>query len=260
VAEASKHDTEEFMRRIGWLRPDAEMPTGSEPPPDLRPGSGSLGRRSGSGGGTPTDTNFGSGSTNFAAGDPPPLPFQRQLPPHMPLRPSPTGGAGAETGAASNPSMLPLPHQPSGALAQLLAAPRHQSHPQQSSAPGHGAQMPPLPTSQEVAPQMETKRARPRTHKRGTRAGSDGGFDYEAASAASGFIYSMNSTHSGGSGSGGAPPRGPAHSGGKGGGGVFNNAGGSSGNKRHPPPSSGNRSMSFAPSGSAQGKGGGRRY
>ena len=234
VAEASKHDTEDFMRRIGWLRPDAEMPTGSEPMAEpQRGGGGGIPRR-------------GAEGSEYGGSDPPPLPFQRQLPPHMPVRPG-AASSGA-TSRAPGASMLPMPQQPSGALAQLLAAPRQQGQPS-SGAPGHSSLMPPLPTSQDV-PQMETKKPRARSHKKRPGFGGEGGFDYEAASAASPFVYSMGGGQGGGGGKG---------DGGKGGGkgGV-----GKGGDKRGPPPSSGNRSMSFAPSGPPHGRGGGgvRRY
>ena len=242
IAEPS--DTEDFMRRIGWLRPDAEMPTGSESSPAdfvRANGIGSCSLRPSEG----LELGFGSGG--LQAGDPPPLPFQRQLPPHMPgrLGGGPSGGTEQAPVSIASP-MGSAPQQP--ALAQLLA-PRPNSQQPSSGSPSHSD-----------AQEMSDKKARARPHKRGTRAGGafgsgegGAGFDYDAAAVNAPFVYSMSNAQGG---SNGAPPRGPTH-GGKGTGGGA----GAGGGKRQPPPSSGNRSMSFAPSGPMQGKGGGgRRY
>jgi len=95
------------MRRIGWLDAGAQMPpTGSDMGVDAQRtvGGASAPRRDGGTGGEP-----GFGGTLLPAADlrdPPQLPFQRQLPPHMP--------------SPMRPAAPPHQHAAGGAIVQQL--------------------------------------------------------------------------------------------------------------------------------------------
>ena len=267
AAELGGQDAEEFMRRIGWLKPDAEMPTGCEPASESqRNGSCNVARRA------PMDAQLEVGSFGPPPGadgrEPPLLPFQRQLPPHMPKRTS--SAAPAQRATCTGPiSATRMPSAASGgALAQLLAAPRHkqlqqqrpqqpQQHsvmpPQQLIMPQAHASgsAPPVPGPQDSSQLESRKQARSR-HKRRGGAGNGDSFDYDASTMSSQFVYSAMDMQ--------ASAVGPHRSGqgAKGSGNSSMNSGMGGGGKRQPS-SSGNRSMSFAPPGT-QGKGGGRRH
>ena len=233
VAETNSEATEEFMRRIGWLRPDAEMPTGAEGGADAQRAAGGAPPRRGSD--SAGEVGFGGAlmPTSDAHGygrEPPPLPFQRQLPPHMPAPMRPGAPPTHQHG---------MPQPPSG-------APFNQMVGGQSTMPSASAAAPPMPPMGAQDPGK--KPARPR-HKKRPGYGS-GDFDYNAAD--SPFVF-------------GAPPPvqrgGPPHGGRGGGGGVGGSGGkGAGGQGGKGAPAAGNRSMTFGAPGKGGGGGGGRRY
>ena len=238
--ESSAVATEEFMRRIGWLQGNAEMPTGG----------GELGIQQGGAamGGGAGPAREGLGGTYMPSTDrmdAPPLPFQRQLPPHMPGGP---GGPGMRPNAPPHQAPHGMPQGPPAAPLHGLLAAEHRprcEHNQSHAAmpPPPLASAPMLPMGAQGADPDGKKSSRPR-HKKRAGSGSgefSGEFDYSQAD--SQFVF-------------GAPPGGMGK-GGKGGKGEYGGKG-KGGGRLPPPPAAGNRSMSFTPGG---GKGGGgRRY
>jgi len=187
--EASAEATEEFMRRIGWLRPDAEMPTGSDVAVDAQRGVGgaSAPRRGGCDSSTGSEVGFG-GNLLPAADlrDPPQLPFQRQLPPHMP--------------SPMRPAAPSHQHAPGGGFVQQLL--------------GAQSPMPPAgPMAQEVDGGKRPS-SRPRHKKR-----AGGEFEYSGQTESTQFVFGAPQS--------GAPQqRGPSHGGGPHGGGGGGSHGG----------------------------------
>ena len=236
AGEASEEATEEFMRRIGWLRPDAEMPTGTdavaEPPRGVGGGAGARQHR----GDMPSDAGLGAAQKQ---GELSSLPFQRQVPPHL-----------------AQPT-----HRPNASLPQSLAQSSNAAHLGQraSQLGGLPSQQQQMVSSHDAQHSDGGKKGVRARHKKRMGYGN-GEFDYEAAAANAPFMYGAMGV---GNQAGAPRTTHPQHRGGAGlpGGGH----GGGHGGKRPPPQQSGNRSMTFAPAGGQKGGGGGaggggRRY
>jgi exosome complex exonuclease RRP6 len=217
----SKEHTEEFMRRIGWLRPDANLGAGDSGEPGATAGSART-----AGFASPA----ASAPTADAAGQL--LPYQRQqmslglglpagLPPHMSM---------------AQPSVQQQPVHPS-LLQQQEPLPPPQAH--AGGWAGSADQMG-RPPGMPHADLGKGKAGGKSRHKKRTGLGGEAG--YEAPVPASAFVYNMGSQPQqggkGGKGAGGGKGTG---FGGRGGGGKHGGGGGG-------------RSMTFGPSG------GGRRY
>jgi len=218
AANQGKERTEEFMRRIGWLRPDASLSSADAERSERASGGGR-----GFDGAASNDGSVGGGEGGGAGGAMELLPYQRQqmslsmgqsmpLPPHMSGGPQPSAQQ-----AAPNlvPNMMPQPPQqmgPPGAMPHSMGRP--------------------APPPQDEAGRGKASKAR---HKKRTGFGGETGFETTVDPSA--FVYNMAVQPQGGKGGGKGKGKG---AGGKG-------FGGRSGGK-------GMRSMSFGPA--AGGRGG----